>query len=239
MKGISGEMMTRYTMNSLRALALLGSGLFAGCSSFCGTGGGMCDFGGGMCDSGGAHQNAGWGGWGGGANWHAWRARMAGRWRSRAIPEQLPLGVINRAHYQAMETNAEAVDFVLYDHDFVLNTAELTSDGKDKILEIAARMRSAPFPVIVERSENNSDPELDAFRRNLIAQILTDLGNPDSDQRTVVSTTYGPGYNSIEAQRDWYLHISGGGGGNQFGGGFGGGIGGGFGGGGGGGFGGF
>lgn len=240
MKGISGEMMTRYTMNSLRALALLGLGLFAGCSSCGGTGMGLCDFGGGMCDSsegmcdaGGACQNASWGGgWGTGANWQSWRARMAGRWRSRAIPEQLPLGVINRAHYQAMETNAEAVDFILYDHDFVLNTAELTSDGKDKILEIAARMRSAPFPVIVERSENNSDPELDAYRRNLIAQILTDLGNPDADQRTVVSTAYGPGYNSIEAQRDWYLHIGGGGGGlNQFGGGFGGGIGGGFGGG--------
>ena len=162
-----------------------------------------------------------------------WRGWWAGKFRSHAIPEVLPLGVIPRAHYQAMETNAEAVDFILFRLDFVLATAELTPDGKDKLLEIAARMRSAPFPVLIERSENNSDPELDSYRRNLIAQILTDLGNPDADQRTIVAPAYGPGYNSIEAQRVWVQHIGGGGqnnnnnnnggGGGGFGGGFGGG----------------
>lgn len=166
-----------------------------------------------------------------GGLWGWWYARF----RSHSIPEVLPLGVIPRAHYQAMETNGEAVDFILFRHDFVLATAELTSDGKDKILEIAARMRSAPFPVLIERSENNSDPELDSYRRNLVAQILTDLGNPDGDQRTIVSPAYGPGFNSIESQRDWFQHIGGGqnnnnsgGGGGFGGGGLGGGGGGGF-----------
>ena len=193
--------MTRRKWKPMQSIALLALGLLSGCASYCGT---ACD----SCDPSGSVSS--WGGGLGGA-WSSWRARVAGRWRSHAIPEQLPLGVVNRAHYEAMETNAEAVDFILYDHDFVLNTAELTSDGKDKVLEIAARMRSAPFPVIVERTENNSDPELDAYRRNLIAQILTDMGNPDGDQRTVVSTAYGPGYNSIEAQRVWFRHIGGGG----------------------------
>lgn len=202
--------MTRRKWKPMQSIALLALGLLSGCASYCGSG----------CDSCDPSSGGGLGG-----AWSSWRARVAGRWRSNAIPEQLPLGVVNRAHYQAMETNAEAVDFILYDHDFVLNTAELTSDGKDKVLEIAARMRSAPFPVIVERTENNSDPELDAYRRNLIAQILTDMGNPDGDQRTVVSTAYGPGYNSIEAQRVWFQHIGGGGLNNNFnnGGGFGGG----------------
>ncbi|WP_437185484.1 hypothetical protein SH668x_002591 [Planctomicrobium sp. SH668] len=145
---------------------------------------------------------------------------------SNAIPETLPLGSIVRAHAQVMETNAEAVDFVIYRLNFVGQTAELTSDGKDQVLEIAARMRSAPFPVLIEREPNNSDPELDALRRNLIAQILTDLGNPDAQQRTIVGTPYGPGYWSQPGQGTYYQFINSGGM-NNFGGGYGGGYGGG------------
>jgi len=127
--------------------------------------------------------------------------------RSYAIPDTYPLGSIVRAHYEAMETNGEASDFIIYRREFVDNTAELTPDGKDHILEIAARMRSAPFPVIVERTENNSDPELDQLRRDLIAQILTDLGNPDAAQRTIVGLPYGRGLVSREATRDYYRFI--------------------------------
>jgi hypothetical protein len=156
--------------------------------------------------------------------------------RSNAIPDTLPLGSTVRAHYQVMQTNGEAADFIFHRHEFVAQTSELTPDGKDHVLEVAARMRSAPFPVLVERSENNSDPELDAHRRNLIAQILTDLGNPDAQNRTVVSTAYGPGYNAMQAEPTYYQHVLRGGGfgnfgsyGNNFGtfGGFGGGAGGG------------
>lgn len=145
--------------------------------------------------------------------------------RSMAIPDVEPLGSVVRAHYHTMQTNAEAADFILHDHEFVGNTAELTSSGKDHIVEIAARMRSAPFPVIVERSENNSDPELDAFRRDLVAQILTDFGNPDAQQRTFVSPAYGRGQNSRESEIDYYRFINSRGGfgnfGNNFGNGFG------------------
>jgi hypothetical protein len=155
---------------------------------------------------------------------------------SNAIPDTLALGSTVRAHDQVMQTNAEATDFVMYRLDFVGQTAELTSNGKDHILEIAARMRSAPFPVIIEREPNNSDPELDALRRNLVATILSDLGNADAQQRTVVGMPYGPGYWSWPGQMMYYQYImSYGGFGNGNGGGFGGG---GFGGGGGGGFGG-
>ncbi len=153
-----------------------------------------------------------------------------------------------------MQTNAEAADFILYQHDFVGETAELTPDGKDKILEIAARMRSAPFPVLVERTWNNADPELDSHRRELVALVLAEKGNPDANTRTFVSPAYGPGKTSLEAAPEYYqntyigsgnnLNNGGGGGGGGFGGGggggggFGGGFGGGGGGGGGGGFGG-
>ncbi|GIX03226.1 MAG: hypothetical protein KatS3mg113_0232 [Planctomycetaceae bacterium] len=168
--------------------------------------------------------------------------------RSLAIQEQYPVGAVERAHFHQMQINGEAADFILYQKDFVLESAELTPDGKDKILEIAARMRSTPFPVIVERTWNNADPELDAHRRAVVAQILTDLGNPDANQRTFVSPAYGPGKHSLEAAPEFYQHTYMGGTFNNnifgfggFGAGFGGGAGGvgGFGGGGFGGFGGF
>jgi hypothetical protein len=132
--------------------------------------------------------------------------------RSNAIPDTLPLGSTVQSHYQVMETNAEAMDFIMHQHEFMGETAQLTPDGKDHILEIAARMRSAPFPVVIERTWNNADPELDGHRRNLIAQVLTDLGNPDAQQRTVVATAYGPGYNSIQAEPMYYQHVMLGGG---------------------------
>lgn len=142
------------------------------------------------------------------------------------MQEQYPLGVVERAHFHQMQTNGEAMDFVLFQMDFVGQSAELTPDGKDKVLEIGARMRSAPFPVIVERTDNNADPELDEFRRQLVAQVLSDLGNGDAYGRVFVSTPYSNGKSSREAAFEYYQHLYQGSGGNQnngFSGGFGGG----------------
>ncbi|MCA8998019.1 MAG: hypothetical protein KDA80_13565 [Planctomycetaceae bacterium] len=138
--------------------------------------------------------------------------------KDNSIPETLPLGSTLLAHTQVMETNGEAADFIIYDHEFVGQTAELNSAGKDHILEIAARMPSTPFPVLVERSPNNADPELDAIRRNLVVQVLTDLGNQDAQQRTVVATSYGPGYTGRRGEQMYYQHIYQGGLNNNFGG---------------------
>jgi len=95
-------------------------------------------------------------------------------------------------------------------------------------------MRSAPFPVVVERMWNNADPELDAHRRNLVAQILVDLGNADANTRVFVSPAYGPGKHSLDAVMEFWQYTYqggigannggfGGGGGGFGGGGFGGG----------------
>lgn len=124
-----------------------------------------------------------------------------------AIPERYPLGSVVRAHYHTMHTNGEASDFILYRHDFQESSAYLTSAGKDRLLEMAARMRSAPFPIIVERSMNNDDPELDDLRRRLVSSVLTDLGNNDAEQRVFVSQAYDPGINSMEAESDYYRFI--------------------------------
>ncbi len=138
----------------------------------------------------------------------SWRYNPGATFRSNAIPEKLPLGSTIRAHFHQMQTNAEASDFVFYNNDFKENTAELTPYAKDRILEIGARMRSAPFPVLIERSRNNADPELDAHRRAIVAQILTDLGNPDAETRTIVAPAYAKGANSIEGEIDYYQFIN-------------------------------
>lgn len=145
--------------------------------------------------------------------------------RRMAIPDTVPLGVISRAHWHTMETNGEANDFVMYRNEFVDDSSELTPYGRDHIAEIAARMASAPFPVLVQRSYNNADPELDAARRQLVVQVLTDLGNPDADHRTVVSQAYTNGINSTEGEQDYgrftrsrqFNNGGGNGGGGQFG----------------------
>jgi uncharacterized membrane protein YgcG len=141
--------------------------------------------------------------------------------RSFAIPNTYPLGSTVRSHYHQMEMNGEAADFIIHRHEFVRNTAELNCAGKDHVMEIAARMRSAPFPVLVERSENNSDPELDQLRRNIVTQILLDFGNPDAATRCVVAPDYNKHLNGMEAEPDWYrwIGIRGGGLNNGFGGG--------------------
>lgn len=155
--------------------------------------------------------------------------------RSLAIPDKYPLGSVVRTHYHQMETNGEAVDFVINRHEFIGSTAELNSFGLDHVLEIAARARSAPFPVIVERSENNSDPELDQHRRQMVAWLLAEKGVPNAAARVVVSQSYDPGYNGDEAEEAYFRFIEngdndgrggggrGGGGGGGGGGGFGGG----------------
>ncbi len=152
-----------------------------------------------------------------------------GHCRSMAIPDTVPLGSISRAHWHTMEANGEANDFVIHRNEFVDNTSELSPYGRDHIAEIAARMSSSPFPVLVQRSWNNADPELDAIRRQLVVRVLTDLGNPDADQRTVISQPYTNGINSIEGQTDYNRFIrsrlfgnTGFGGGQGFGGGGGG-----------------
>ncbi len=106
------------------------------------------------------------------------------------IPNVMPLGSIVRSHWHVMQENAEASDFVIYRNEFVGNTSELTPGGLDHIAEIAARMPATPFPVVIQRTMYNSDPELDAVRWQLIVRLLADLGNFDASRRVFVAEPY-------------------------------------------------
>jgi hypothetical protein len=129
----------------------------------------------------------------GGCGWHS-------EYRAPSVPDVYPLGAVNRAHYQTMQNNGAAADFILHQNDFSGTTSELSPAGKDHLLEIAARAHSVPFPVVIERTENNANSTLDEQRRASIAQVLADLGVPDAHQRTVVAPAYSKGLTGPEVE---------------------------------------
>ena len=112
------------------------------------------------------------------------------------VPLTHPLGAVSYAHYAVMEENGEAADFVVSSGEFEPNSTDLTAAGRDHVLEIGARMGGTPYPVLIEPGDN---PELDARRRDLVVRVLSDLGNVDTETRTVISRPYSDGMPGSEA----------------------------------------
>lgn len=157
-------------------------------------------------------------------------------------PPPQPLGTVSDSIWQQQEANAEASDFVIYQHEFTLNTARLNTEGEDHVKKIAVRLKQGQqFPVIIERSMTtpratteyqypvHPNPELDMQRRAVVVRSLQVLGVEDAENMVVVSNALAEGYTGYEAEQAYNQGIIGGGFGG-FGGGFGGGFRGGFGG---------
>lgn len=115
-----------------------------------------------------------------------------------AIPAMHPLGAVSQAHYDAMQANGEAADFVISEGEFEPNSADLSPSGRDHILEVGARMGGTPFPILVEPS-SSANPQIDQMRRDMVVRVLTDLGNADAGHRTVISRPYSDGISGAEA----------------------------------------
>jgi hypothetical protein len=152
-----------------------------------------------------------------------------------------PLGMISDSVWQLQEQNAEASDFVVYQHEFKLNGVRLNTAGEDHLKQISERLLAGQdFPVVIERSMTmaredttykypvHPDPELDMKRREVVVRCLLALGVQDADARVVVAPAFATGFKGTEATRAYLRGLMSGGG---FGGGMGGGMGGGFGGG--------
>jgi len=136
-----------------------------------------------------------------------------------AVPPPAPLGTISDGIWQAQETNAEASDFVIHEHEFIGNTAHLSPAGEQHVKQIAVRVRGgngmppAPFPVLIEPSSMSvregdrygypvhNSPELDLERRQFIVHALTTMGVPDAESRVVVSPALTPGFEQFEAEQ--------------------------------------
>lgn len=146
-----------------------------------------------------------------------------------------PLGTLSDPVWQQQESNAEASDFVIHEHEWNLNTVELNKAGQDHVKQIAARVNSVPFPVIVQQSSMTVDAEstygypvngnegLDMQRRLLVVQALAQMGISDAEQRVVVGPALTPGFESFEGERAYNVGFGGGGWGQGYGRGLGGG----------------
>jgi hypothetical protein len=119
-----------------------------------------------------------------------------------STPCLYPLGAVNQAHYEAMQANGRAAAFTVHEFEFIGTSSELSPAGKDHLLEIAGRARTVPFPIVIERSDGNSNPTLDEHRRASVAQVMLDLGIGDAAQRTIVAPAYGKEPIGREAEMD-------------------------------------
>lgn len=135
-----------------------------------------------------------------------------------------PLGAVSDAFWETQQTNAEAADFVFFDHDFVGDSADLTPAAKEKLMQMALRLEHVPFPIVVEQSEDRMKPELDLKRYRRVVEDLARLNvQPELiEDRVVVAPAFAPGFTAIEGERAYITGISGAnnnfGGGRRFGG---------------------
>jgi hypothetical protein len=132
-----------------------------------------------------------------------------------------PLGQVSDSHWETQQTNAEAMDFIFYDHEFVGSTEKLTPLGKKHLLQVALRLEHVPFPVVVEESPEGRNPELDQRRRAAVINELNKLGLQAIEQRVVVAPALTQGLSAVEGEAAYYQTLQGGftgGAGRRFGG---------------------
>jgi hypothetical protein len=122
-----------------------------------------------------------------------------------------PLGQVTDAHWETQQTNAEAAKFILYDHEFVGDTAKLTPKGEKHLLQIAIRLEHVPFPVVVEQSPEGRYPERDIRRREAVVHYLGGLGLEGFENRVVVAPALARGLSAVEGEAAYYSTFS-----NQF-----------------------
>jgi len=157
---------------------------------------------------------------------------LSGCAHDKTYVAEAPLGVLSDDIWQIQEHNAEASDFVIYQHEFKLNDTRLNTSGEDHVKQIAERVLSGQdFPIVIERSMTSVGPEstyqypvhpnpkLDMRRRQLVAIALEKMGVPGADQRVVVAPAFAEGFEAGEAINAYSRGLSTRGAGGGFGGG--------------------
>lgn len=134
-----------------------------------------------------------------------------------------PLGQVSDSIWETQQTNAEAADFIFFDHEFEGSTANLAPAAKRKLESVALRLEHVPFPITIEMSPNNARPQLDAQRRQAVIEQLARLGIPNAEKRVVIAKALTDGFTAIEGEQAYYQNIynnfgNGGGMGRRFGG---------------------
>ena len=108
----------------------------------------------------------------------------------------MPLGTISDPVWQQQESNAEASDFVIHEHEWTGNSTDLNHAGMDHVKQIAVRAPMVPFPILIEQSSMTARPgteyqfpvhnneDLDMLRRELVVQALLEFGVLDAESRS-------------------------------------------------------
>jgi hypothetical protein len=93
-----------------------------------------------------------------------------------------------RANHAAAEAQAqERAEYMFYDHEFENGSDKLTPRAIGHLEHVAQRLPHAPFAVVVQRSPDDSRPELDEARRQTLIQELKQLGvKAQLDERLVI-----------------------------------------------------
>jgi len=147
-----------------------------------------------------------------------------------------PLGTLSDPIWKTHESNAEASDLVIHEHEWVANTTALNDAGINHLMRITARVHQVPFPVVIEPSSQSvreetehkfpihNDVKLDMARRDLIVDTLMKRGVTDAQNRVQVGPATAPGFESFEGEAAYSSGFRGGSDGGSLGrGGFGGG----------------
>jgi hypothetical protein len=139
-----------------------------------------------------------------------------------------PVGQVSDSHWETQQTNAEAADFIFYDHEFKydttkhVETAQLSPLAKKHIEQVAMRLEHVPFPVVIEELPRNHDEAknhekglLEQARRKTIVEQLNRMGVTNADERVVVSNAFPESRTGVEAERSYFNVINGGFGGGM------------------------
>lgn len=128
--------------------------------------------------------------------------------RSPAGDRPFPLGAVSDAHWETQQTNAEAAKFIFHDHEFVGETAELGPSAKKHLMSVALRIEHVPFPIVIEETQYNRNPELDQKRRKMVVEQLGRLGVENAEERVVVSPTFAEGFSGTEGEGAYYSTLN-------------------------------
>ena len=147
--------------------------------------------------------------------------KSGGSYAGPGADRPFPIGQVTDSFWETQQTNAEAADFIFYDHEFRGNTTQLSPGAKKHLEQVALRLEHVPFPVVIEESLHDARPELDHARRQAIVEQLARLGVLNADERVVVANAFPEGYPAIESEGSYYTITGGafgGGAGRRFGG---------------------
>jgi hypothetical protein len=129
-----------------------------------------------------------------------------------AIPR--PAGAYLRQWQAVQVAKANLDDFVLYGNEWYNGGSYPGPAGRRHLMQIAKRLASGPFPVVIEP---DLLPEKDEARRKFVVGYLAQYGFRDAHLRVVVDFPIAEGLNGDEASRAYLRMISGGQGGGGLG----------------------